>query len=105
MSTTVNKSKKPTTLKESARFWWSVFWRPHLISIALLIFVTCGFYVTNSNNGTVDNLLLGMYLFVILAGILSKSRIYQVIFNNGLLKYSAIKDLNITKIKIGKFSI
>lgn len=266
MSTTVNKSKKPTTLKESARFWWSVFWRSHLISIALLIFVTCGFYVTNSNNSaqsfsliilsflypgsyqaaafllslliffrilknnvgsanisaifwpfiwrytasivaiytiwfctfylmlslsfninhelyipswnlnlnyfiaslisvilgvalvsracslgrrsvsiliaiymifalityilspffflflykssalfiysyptthnsTVDNLLLGMYLFVILAGILSKSRIYQVIFNNGLLKYSAIKDLNITKIKIGKFSI
>ncbi|MFT4718206.1 MAG: hypothetical protein ACI9IL_000537 [Rickettsiales bacterium] len=266
MSTITNKNKKPTTLKESAWFWWSIFWRSHLISVALLLFVTCGFYVISSNNSaqsfssiilsfvypgsyqivaflfflliflrilksntgsgnisaifwsfiwrytasliaiyaiwlctfylmlslsfninhelyipswnlnlnyfiaslisvilgvilvscacslgrrpismliaiymifaliiyilspffflflyksdaffiysypttynsTVDNLLLVMYLFVIVAGILSKSRIYQVIFNKGLLKYSAIKDLNVTKIKIKKFSI
>lgn len=61
-------------------------------------------YPTTFNN-TVDNLLMAMYMFVIIGAISLKIRIYQIIFNKGLVKYSKVKNYNITKIKIGKFSI
>ena len=45
------------------------------------------------------------YLFVSVIAVVLTIRIYQIIFNKGLIQYSKIKNYDITGIKLGKFSI
>ena len=43
------KNKKVTTFSEASKFWWSIFWRSHFVSIILLLIITLILFLLSPN--------------------------------------------------------